>query len=382
MSKNSEPQMHILHVTRQFYPAIGGIENVVMGICENSNSIGYKNTVITLNKLWEKPKIKLKQFEIINDIQIIRIPFLGFKQYAFSPSIIQYLPNYDLIHIHSSDFFLDYIALTQFIHKTPIILHSHGLYFHSNKALKFKNFYFHTLTKQALKHVEKIICVSNHDKNLLKDIAKEEKLTVIPNGLMFEKNKNFFHQRKKGLILSVGRLASNKRYHLLIEAFAHTLKSIPECELVIIGKNQGELTNLKYVAEKLGITSKVQFLGEVSNETLYNFLSTASIWTSASSYESFGVALLEAVAAGCIPVVQKLEAFNEYLTDNVNGFFTDFSNPLQASKDLINALNLNETNRNQIIEKGNEIACKFDWKNIIPLIDKVYRDIFNEGQQF
>jgi len=363
--------MKILQVSRQFYPAIGGIENVVLNLSRAIIQRNHHIDVATLNRVWGDYR-RLENLDEVFEMMVYRLPFFGSERYAIAPSVLKFLSDYDLIHLHSSDFFLDYLALTRFLHKKPIVLHTHGLYFHTPFASGIKKAYLHTVTRLALRQVAAVICVSRHDRELLRGIVPEEKIHIIPNGIDTSFLELANSVRDPNLILSVGRLAVNKRYPLLLEAFARVQASMPETRLMIIGKDQGELVNLRTTASRLGIADKVEFVGESSEKTVKRALANASVWASASGYESFGVGLLEAIAAGCVPVVQRLDAFSDFLEDGQNGFFTDFAQPALAAEQLLCGLTLPAYERQWAIQEGQKTARRFGWDQVAAQVEAVY----------
>ena len=67
--------MKILHITRQFYPLIGGMENYVLNLAEQQIKNGHSVTVLTLNRSFVNNE-KLSNYEKLdNGIEIYRIPF-------------------------------------------------------------------------------------------------------------------------------------------------------------------------------------------------------------------------------------------------------------------------------------------------------------------
>ena len=102
--------MKILHVTRQFFPSIGGIENVVKSLCDHLIENGYQSDVVTLNKLWSSSD-KLLRHETFGAVQIWRVPFIGNRRFFVAPEVLRFVGDYDLVHTHGIDFFIDYLAL-------------------------------------------------------------------------------------------------------------------------------------------------------------------------------------------------------------------------------------------------------------------------------
>jgi glycosyltransferase involved in cell wall biosynthesis len=104
------------------------------------------------------------------------------------------------------------------------------------------------------------------------------------------------------LALFVGRVAHEKNLHFLLEAAAHALKSNPHFALVIAGEGPA-LPSLKKAAAKLGIEKDVFFLGYLDRaRELPLCYAAANIFAFASTTETQGLVLLEAMAAG-LPVL-------------------------------------------------------------------------------
>ncbi|HVN53911.1 MAG TPA: glycosyltransferase family 4 protein [Anaerolineaceae bacterium] len=364
--------MKILQIARQFEPSVGGIESVVGNLVRGLQARGVLCTVLALNRLWGKTDC-LPADEIIGGIQIYRVPYVGSQHYALAPFPINYLKPFDLVHLHSSDFFLDYLAISRFIHQKPIMLTTHGLYFHSNFAKKFKRIYFHTWTRLALTQVARIITDSQQDFRLVSKIAPREKIEVIPNGVSPELLEIFDSERIYGRILSIGRLSKNKRYDALLKVFARSCQIIPELQLIIIGKDEGERARLENLANELGIRKRIELIGEVSPKNLREELAKASVWAMASEYESFGMGLLEGMAAGCLPVVSQIPAHAELVMHGQNGFLANFEEPDRAAEILCLAVNLSETARCSLQYQARLTSESYTWPIVAGKIEQVYQ---------
>lgn len=99
-------------------------------------------------------------------------------------------------------------------------------------------------------------------------------------------------------LIHVGRLHPNKRHDRLLKAYAKTQLSYP---LIIIGKGSAAYTEkLKSLAEELGISDRVKFMGFCSNP--YPYIKHAKLLVLSSDSEGFGNVLVEALICGT-PVV-------------------------------------------------------------------------------
>ena len=105
-------------------------------------------------------------------------------------------------------------------------------------------------------------------------------------------------------VLFVGRIAPNKCQHDLISALAVLSRSRPEARLVLVGRGSPDeyLRSLRSLAARLGMSDRVVFAGEVSEEDLREWYRTADVFACASEHEGFGVPLVEAMACS-LPVV-------------------------------------------------------------------------------
>lgn len=116
-------------------------------------------------------------------------------------------------------------------------------------------------------------------------------IKVIPNAL---KEMSFSKQNREPTILYVGRFAWEKAPHYVIEAFAH-LQNRKGWTLIMAGSGP-LLSEMKILAQTLGIAEQVQFLGDVKNVDL--LYTKASIYVLPSVIEGFPNSLCEAMSAG------------------------------------------------------------------------------------
>jgi alpha-1,3-mannosyltransferase len=370
--------MRIAQVARQFYPAPGGIQNVVGHLSRCLQADGHEVGVITLDRLFGGQSGSLPSTEIVDGIHVRRIPFRGPRQYAIAPGVLGCIRDYDLVHVHSGDFFLDYLAWTRPLHRRPLVITTHGMYFHTGFARRLKRIYFQTVTRLSMRAVSQVICDSEQDLALVRAILPADKVRVIPNGIDYERFVAAGSgSRDPNLLLAVGRLADNKRYDRMLRAFALVAARRQSVRLVIVGPDWGTASSLAELSAELGLTHCVKLAGQVSDAEMQRYLSTASVWLSSSAYESFGVALLEAMAAGCVPVAQPLPAFAQLLGDGSEGFYADFDSPDVAAVVIGHALSLSSGERQRIVASARHQALQFSWSAITRRVQEVYRQVVN-----
>ncbi|MBD9623968.1 glycosyltransferase family 4 protein [Ensifer sp. ENS06] len=108
-------------------------------------------------------------------------------------------------------------------------------------------------------------------------------------------------QKKRGnnVLTAVGRLTEQKGFDLLLEAFAKVASDHPEWKLVIWGEGEARKA-LEAQRNALGLADRVEMPGVTAKPGLW--VETADLFVLSSRYEGWGIALLEAMAAG-LPVV-------------------------------------------------------------------------------
>ncbi len=112
------------------------------------------------------------------------------------------------------------------------------------------------------------------------------------------------------VVLALGRLATNKGYDLLVDAFSVLASREPEARLRLAlgGENldpqeAGILRQLHEQVEQLGLTDRVDFTGFVSDEDLPDYYRAADMFALSSRYEPFGMTAIEAMASGTPTVI-------------------------------------------------------------------------------
>jgi 1,2-diacylglycerol 3-alpha-glucosyltransferase len=122
------------------------------------------------------------------------------------------------------------------------------------------------------------------------------------------------------VILFIGRLVKKKGIIDLIKASPLVLKKNPKTKFVIVGEGE-EHRKLLECSKQLGVSDKVLFLGEVSEDQKIALLQRADIYAYPSYKEGLSLSLLEAMMYGKALVLSKIPSFTEVLSDKDAVFF-------------------------------------------------------------
>ena len=365
--------MKIVHVVRQFYPSMGGIETAVAALCRRLQERGHECEVVTLARLWNDPA-RLPSRDVVDGVRVDRIPFVGGRRYFLAPGVLRFALGPAVIHIHAIDFFADFLAATRWRHRTPFVVSTHGGIFHTRWAMPVKRVYFQTVTRLALARAARVICNSASDDRLFAPIVPAWKRVTISNGV----DDGFLQVRKSidpGLMVMVGRIAAHKGIDRAIDLLPHIRRRVPAARLLVIGPDwEGLQAGLQSRAAALGVGGAVAFAGALPPEVLRQHLSRAHIVLAASAFEGFGIAVVEAMASGTLVVANDIDAHRELIRPGLDGILLPFGDEAQAVDGVVRALRLPLDGAAAIGARAREAASRFTWGRVADQVESVYRE--------
>lgn len=203
--------------------------------------------------------------------------------------------------------------------------------------------------------------------------------TVIPNGVesaAFERaagiggelGRSRWRAELGEYVLAVGGIEPRKGTIDLLEAFALLRENHPELSLVIAGGEtlfdyRSYREAFDFRARELGVTARV--LGTVDQRRMHTLVAAASAFSFVSTKEGFGLAAMEALAAGTPVVARDLPVLREIFGDAV----AYASEPASIAIRLDEALTRNDT------EQGRELARSYTWSAAAAAHLELYRSV-------
>jgi len=287
--------------------------------------------------------------------------------------------KYDLIHFqnipNTKDIFIPFLA---WIKRIPSVYRASGwlTYEALNKVPGKHGLYYDFFTYKILnKFFTKIVCNSFFLKQkTIIDGIREEKIEIIPNGVNVEKFRNARRIKLSGdpALLFVGRLAYNKGIDILIKSMKMIAKELPEAVLHVVG--DGHLMNqLKSFVVRNNLEKRVIFHGQII-ESLPSFYVSSDICVFPSVYETFGLTIIEAMAAGKPLIATNKGGVPENVKNFENGFLIEptMRNVIRTIINLWNDKNL----MSKISKNNLEKAKNYDWPKIAERYLMLYNQIF------
>lgn len=186
--------------------------------------------------------------------------------------------------------------------------------------------------KYVLKNADQILTISGFSTNEIRELVDMKKVRMINLGENFDFQN--IKNKKENLVVTVGK-AQRKPRNIMklkgLDTYAKAAKQIPEAEFVIIGEYDNETYN--YLKEE---SSNIVFTGNLSKEQTLIWFVKAKVYCQISYRESFGLALLESMNCGCIPVVTSNGALPEVVGDT--GYYARYGNLDETVKAIKKAL--------------------------------------------
>lgn len=320
----------ITHVVRQFHPGIGGMEECVLQLARHQVADGHQVRVVTLDTIFDDPAARtLPHVEMLDGIEIRRVPWRGSKRYPLAPGVLGVLGTPDLVHVHGVDFLSDYLALTQPVHRRTLILSTHGGFFHTPFAGRMKLLYFNSITRALLTRYAGVAASSQSDFERFAQI-RHRNLDLIENGVTVDKFRGLA-RRDARTILYFGRLAPNKGLTALVAWFAALVAADPDWRLIVAGRPMGvTLESLRAQAAALGIAERVETVDTPSDAQIATLIGRSSVYASASTYEGFGLAAIEGASAHLYPLLNDIPPFRRTVDGLGFGRIVDFADPATA----------------------------------------------------
>jgi glycosyltransferase involved in cell wall biosynthesis len=193
---------------------------------------------------------------------------------------------------------------------------------------------------------------------------------VIPNGV----NPNEFDRgAQAGYILAAGRLVEQKGLDTLLRAYAAACPELGGRRLVLAGDGP-ERERLEGLADSLGLDGNVSFLGSVGRERVAELLSGADLFAFPSRYEAFGVALLEAMAAGVPVVAAHAGGIPEFAVDGENALLVPPDDEPALARALTRLAQDDELAR-RLVAGGRAQAERHSWDAVATRYEEVYRRV-------
>ncbi|KFZ44840.1 hypothetical protein KD27_03275 [Smithella sp. D17] len=325
------------------------------------------------------------------DIKFHKIPIITFPKYLTTLSFAYFTRrqinrnNFSLVHSHERIFGADIFTL----HGIP-----HRYWVHNIRRKKMSLYDLTTawVEKKLVYegNCQKFIAVSN----LTRDIFLQEynidpqRVAVIHPGvdlndyatadkklIRADIRKEYGFSSEETIILFASMNFEIKGLDAIILSLAKLKAKQHRFKLLVVGK--GNIRKYTQMAREANIAEDVVFTGMLSKGNLIRLYLAGDIYVMLSKFDTFGMVVLEAMAAGLPVIISSNVGAKDIVQEGENGFIiSDTSDTNYVASKI--ALLLNETTRNSMVQSAYYTAMQNTWDHVALKYRRIYENILDE----
>jgi glycosyltransferase involved in cell wall biosynthesis len=246
-----------------------------------------------------------------------------------------------------------------------------------------KRVFHNMILSSSLKRADHIVTVSNYMKNEILNHFPNTKVSVIYNGIdesefydATESEKELVISKFKlphEFILTVGHFEPRKNYHTLLQALKILHSKGDLVDLLIVGNDSGKLNSVLKMSESLGIANHVKVLSGITNQELRVIYRLAKLFVFPSSYEGFGIPILEAMASECPLILSDIPVFREIAGDQC-GYF-NYSDPSSIADKVGELIHNIDGKSEKLVKYGTRRVQNFSFDKVSQDLKQQYKDV-------
>ena len=396
--------MKIAFLMYSFIPRMGGAQIFAYNLI---NYLTDKNHSIHLY-LPYKACLRFKRYNKINKLKVL--PILRHEHF-----VARYLPwliskrliqaqkkhQYDIWQVIGA-----YPAgwvVKELSNMVPVILRSHGDDIQQDTKLEYGiglNFNINKKIGKTLSKMTHLVALTETVKKCYQEYeVPETKITEIPNGVSIESfNRKVDSSRLRNkygvekteiLILTVGRYHIKKGYEYIPEV-SGILKDLGySFKWVIVGKGvnvlhstliERDVSNLVLLVEEIGLknSNEQEKFVSLPKESLIQLYKSADLFVMPSLLETFGMVLIEAMAAGLPIITTNSPGCRDVVTHGYNGLLVEPANATELANSIMEMIKSSQLKESLIRNSQNSII-KYDWGNITREYERLYYHVLSKS---
>lgn len=206
--------------------------------------------------------------------------------------------------------------------------------------------------------------------------ADPSRILVRPRGIRFSAYSSPRVRAERPTLVSTRQLEPYYNQRVLIEAVSRLRESFPGIELVLVGRGSAE-PELRRLAGALGILDCIRFAGFLDERALIGELERAHVYVSAVPTDGVSSSLLEAMAAGCYPVVADNRANREWIRHAEQGALCDPSAADSFATAVSRALESPSVRQTAVDRNREVVREEADWDRNMALFLESYRRLLD-----
>jgi phosphatidyl-myo-inositol alpha-mannosyltransferase len=341
----------------------GGVANHIDALAGRLRARGHDVTILT-------PADGPVPMGVISVGRTLGVPFNGsVARIAFGPRVAARLRTAlrrvtpDVVHVHEP-FAPSAGMIAAAVSRAPVVATFHAA---MSQSVVYRA--ASPVLRPLWRKMAARIAVSDEARRTIDPLFAGE-LRIVPNGIALERFSRVPAAPGTPHILFIGRFERRKGAAVLLDAFPHVRERVPNATLTMIGEGP-ERAALERRAEGL----PVRFIGRVEPEALADAMRDAAVVCAPSlGGESFGIVLLEAMAAGRPVVASAIPGYAAVVRNGVDGLLVPPGDAGALTAALVEVLTDPERAA-AMARSGRERATRYSWDTVAGEIEDVYYQV-------
>ncbi|MGR3742060.1 glycosyltransferase family 4 protein [Companilactobacillus sp. DQM5] len=337
--------MNIGIFTDTYFPQVSGVATSILTLKNDLERKGHSVYIFTTTD----PHVSKDMIEP-NVFRLPSVPFISFTDRRIAISglfhAVEIAKELELDIVHTQTEFSvgmigKYVANRL---KIPCVHTYHTMYedylhYVLNGHL-LRPYHVKQMTKMFLSHTSGVVAPSKQVEEVLTRYKIKTPISIISTGVDISEftkpvdtkkiKQNLGIDNDSPVLLSLSRIAMEKKIEVTIGAMPELIKKYPNIKLVIVGDGP-DMEQIQKITRDLGVWDNVIFTGEVKHSDVSPYYHMADLFISASDTETQGLTCIEAISAGAKVVVRSAPYTEELLKDPAVGVTFDTKKQLISS---------------------------------------------------
>ena len=279
--------------------------------------------------------------------------------------------QFDVIHLHEP--LMPALPPTVLRHSKAVNIGT----FHAYRRSNFGYFYARAVVRPFFNKLRGVIAVSRPARDFVAEYFPGD-YRIIPNGVDFDRFAGpveplpqFADGRLN--VLFVGRLEKRKGLRYLLRAWEYVRRHFRDARLIVVGEGRPRRGYERYVASRGW--NEVVFTGYLPDAELVRLYHSCDVFCAPSTgQESFGIVLLEAMAAGRPIVASRIPGYDDVVAEDVEGLLVEPKNEVELAIALIRLL-ADPAKRRKMGRAGVRKARLYRWDRIAQQVLACYDEV-------
>lgn len=364
------------------YPGVGGsgIIATELGIqmAKKGHEVHFITSKVPFRLTIDHPNIYVHQTDV-NSYSVFQYPPYDITISSKIAEVIKYY-NLDIIHMHyavphavcgilakqmsNSD-----VKIITTLHGTDITVLGHDMTLTSAIKFGIESSDITTSVSNSLRDDTYHLIKPDKEITTVYNFIDENKFNMVDrHNTTLELKKRYGIDKETKVIMHTSNFRAIKRIEDIIRSFNIAVSQI-DCVLVLVGDGP-EMNRMRQLVIDLELTDKVIFAGQQSD--VVRFYQMSDCFMLLSEQESFGLALLEAMNCGAVPIGSTAGGIREVIQHEETGFITEVGDFKKAAQYIVELLSDDEKYKRMQQRMLSDIESRFKSENIINQYEDLY----------